>query len=332
MKGIKKAIDDLETQNKMIKIADKSPGGWKTVEEYLSDSIANNFDDERKLRAAESRALRKKQNSENHISTTMFILQQHLQHLTIGLGMSSKSSFPHNSLSLAPIANVSRRISTHNLTAATTKCTHQPAITAPRASLVDQILQQPVLRVGELDTGKTTAPMAEISEDEAESFGDKCTFESSFHFMPDDFDMNSNDFDFEILRNKGNVKVSLRKNLEHMHHIGASPSVIDTIENDYKIPFFSTPVSEFFQNNQSALQNANFVTCTVEELLKSGRIKETRAPPYIVSPLTVSKNNHNKMRLILDFNSFVYKDKIKFDDWRTMQDFVDKEVFRYKFD
>ena len=47
----------------MIKIADKSSGGWKTVEEYLSDSIASDSDNKRKLRAAESRALRKKQNS-----------------------------------------------------------------------------------------------------------------------------------------------------------------------------------------------------------------------------------------------------------------------------
>ena len=47
----------------MIKIADKSPGGGKTVEEYLSDSIASDSDDERKLRAAESRTLRKKQSS-----------------------------------------------------------------------------------------------------------------------------------------------------------------------------------------------------------------------------------------------------------------------------
>ena len=41
--------------------------------------------------------------------------------------------------------------------------------------------QQPALRTGKLDTGEATAPMEKISEDEAESFEDKCTFLSSLH-------------------------------------------------------------------------------------------------------------------------------------------------------
>ena len=153
--------------------------------------------------------------------------------------------------------------------------------------------------------------------------------------MPADFHMNPHDFDFDTSRNKANVKGGLRKNLEHWHHIGANPSVIDITENGHKIPFSTMSVSKIFQNNQSALQNANFSTCTVKELLKSGKIKETRAPPHIVSPLTVAQNSHNKPRLILDLryvNSFIYKDRIKFDDWRTMQDFVENKGFLYKFD
>ena len=224
--------------------------------------------------------------------------------------MSSKSSFPHKTLLSPPIINASRRTSSHTLTAATTK--------APPSPLVDQIPQQPALRVSELDTGEATAPMEEISEDEANLL--KIILLFCHLFMPDDFDINSHNSDFGTLRNKANVKGSLRKNLEHWHHICANPSVTDTIENDCKIPFFATPVWNFFQNNQSALQNANFVTCTVKELSKSGRIKETRSPSYILSPLTVAKNSHNKPGLILDLrylNSFVYKGKIKSDDWRT---------------
>ncbi len=42
--------------NKLIYIVDRSPAGWSTVEEYISDEIASDSDDEKKLRAAESRA------------------------------------------------------------------------------------------------------------------------------------------------------------------------------------------------------------------------------------------------------------------------------------
>ena len=72
----------------------------------------------------------------------------------------------------------------------------------------------------------------------------------------------------------------------------------------------------------------------MKESLKFGRIKEIRAPYYIVNPLTITRISHNKPRLILDLRHvifFVYKDRIKFDD---MQHFVDNEGFsiniRYK--
>ena len=74
--------------------------------------------------------------------------------------------------------------------------------------------------------------MEEISENEAKSFEDKCTILSPFHFLSDYFDMDSRDFDFDTLRNKGNVKGSLHKNLEHWHHIEANLSVIYTTEKD----------------------------------------------------------------------------------------------------
>ena len=143
---------------------------------------------------------------------------------------------------------------------------------------------------------------------------------------------------FRHFKELSECKRELAKKSRALAHIDANPSVTDAIENGYKIPFLINPVSKFFQNfqnNQSALQNANFATCTVKELLKSGGIKETRAPPYIVNLLTVARNSHNKSRLILDLwylNYFVYKDKIKFDDWRTMQDFVDNNGLLHKFD
>ena len=53
-----------------------------------------------------------------------------------------------------------------------------------------------------------------------------------FNFLSDYFDMESGDFDFNTLRNKKNVKVSLHKNLGHWDHVEANLFVIDTTEND----------------------------------------------------------------------------------------------------
>ena len=112
----------------------------------------------------EARALRKKQNSRKpyrYSNIYSASIQHHLQHLIIVFGM-SKLQFPTQHSFSPPIINASRRTSNHTLTAATTK--------TPLSPLVDQILKQPALGAGEMNTDQATAPMEEILKDEAESF------------------------------------------------------------------------------------------------------------------------------------------------------------------
>ena len=63
MCGVNTQLENAKTllnkRNKVIRFADKSPAGWTAVEEYEPDELADDSDEEKKLRSAERRALTK---------------------------------------------------------------------------------------------------------------------------------------------------------------------------------------------------------------------------------------------------------------------------------
>ena len=131
------------------------------------------------------------------------------------------------------------------------------------------------------------------------------------------------------------VKGRLSKNVQFWENIGASPFVIDTIKNGYVIPFLEAPRMLNLKNNKSALQNEEFVTEMVSELVCSGCVIEVPFCPHVVNPLSVATQKSGKKRLILDLsilNKSIKKDRVKFEDWKIAIQYFHKNAYMFKFD
>ena len=92
------------------------------------------------------------------------------------------------------------------------------------------------------------------------------------------------------------------------------------------IPFFEIPQPSSFKKSKSAPDNSEFVSSSIQELIHTKRVVEVPFIPKVVSPLSVFSNKR-KMCLILDLryiNKHVWKDKVKFKDWKDFQNYLKK--------
>lgn len=68
LEELKQVSTIIEKRIKLIRLADRSEHGWKTVNEYLSDDLASDSEDDKKIKKAETEAARKKKaKQENYL-------------------------------------------------------------------------------------------------------------------------------------------------------------------------------------------------------------------------------------------------------------------------
>ena len=126
------------------------------------------------------------------------------------------------------------------------------------------------------------------------------------------------------------VKGRLRDNLMFWKEVlEAPPAVLDIIESGYVLPLMSelTPFSG--KNHSSALQDYQFVSESIEQLVSAGCVREVEEPPVVVSPLSVAENSERKKRLVVNLrhvDKFLYKQRFKYEDLRTAMVLIEKGI------
>ena len=133
-----------------------------------------------------------------------------------------------------------------------------------------------------------------------------------------------------------NVKGRLKSHIQFWVNIQAPKFILDVISEGYKLPLVQTPPRLVNKNNLSAINNSDFVVETIQELEGSGRIIERPMNTlHVINPLPVSTQSCGKKRLVLDLryvNQFIYKKKVKFEDYRKALEYFCLGGYALKFD
>ena len=141
----------------------------------------------------------------------------------------------------------------------------------------------------------------------------------------------SRESETKSVKGKLKPKINFWKNV-----LNAPKYILDIIQHGYFLPFLDLPEGSSSKNNQSALENYDFVSESLRALLEDGSAREVEFQPKVVSPQrSVATNNLGKKRLILDLryvNAHLLKERISFDDWNSLKNFVSENGYAYKFD
>ena len=305
---IAEGIDIIEKRQKLIKMTDSSPLGWKMVVEYEQNSLAENSDDEKRMFKAEARAERKAKK----------VKKQEPKRFQSYAGY--RSTWTPSFKDQDSLASFNRGGSDERkkpgLCFACGKPGHWKVDCQARGIRSEQISE------------------SEFIHDNNEKDHANSLFEST-----NDVQCESKlDSNLVPENTKNGEKVSpvgkLKQNARKWAEFGASKEIIDIVGNGYKLPLHTLPDSIELRNNKSALNHSMFVQEEIQRLLEKGCVSEVEVSPTVVNPLTVSENK-GKCRLVLDcrhVNPHLYKNKFKYEDASVAKDVFQVGDYVFTFD
>ena len=327
MRGLEQKELATNTEIKKLKIEakasgtfqfkDKSPPGWTAVEEYQSDELADDSEDEKKLRSAERRTLTKLRVRKQNRSTAQLLKFSQEASLVAGSSLHRSASQPFRPQQFPqqpfrPQSFRSRQPQPSDKCFACGQFGHWA--NSPFAQTTAALTTTEPRHAWPALPSTSSGTLSRLGTDE---YFNAVVDPYSQSAGIDERDLPECSYeDYLECSESVIVKGRLRINVKFWESIGASQFILGVIKEGYKIPFYYTPTPVYLQNNKSALQNSDFVLSAITEILKVGSVMECIVPPVVINPLSVSIQPNGKKRLILDLrhiNFFVKKSKIKFE-------------------
>ena len=132
------------------------------------------------------------------------------------------------------------------------------------------------------------------------------------------------------------VRGHLKVHISFWRRLQASAFILSTIHDGYKIPFLSTSPRFWCKDNRSSLDNCDFVTEAIQDLIQDEKITEANSSDLSnINPLSVSIQPCGKKRLILDLrliNQHLDKFKFKYEDYKKALEYFEAGGFAINFD
>ena len=295
--SISSGIDLIHQRQKLIKLADSSKTGWRTVQEYTQHELASDEEDEKRIFKAEIRAEKK-------------LKEERIQK-----------------------ARVNRRTTPYPERAPSTQNQPKPyeggkkSGTCFKCGFAGHWAKDCNNGNKETSSKLSTCTYTSTLENITESF---CNVKNC------DTEKQSNESRFVALVDEDVTPVGrLKDHLTKWVKIDADKYILDVISSGYKIPFKSIPDRVCLNNNKSARDNVKTVCTEIQKLIDKGCVSEVSDIPFVVNPLTLAFNKVGKPRLVLDcrhINQFIHEFSFRMEDVKVAREIFQKGYFLFSFD
>ena len=319
---LKSGIEILKNRQKLIVIADSEKLGWHVADEYETNELASDDEDEKRLWKSANRAERKAKEDQREKSrkrprsATAFATTSPVPIAPMNL--------PFSTLSAVNVPQAQRRRYIDKSRDVCRSCGRvghwSNECTGPLPTVPSHTSVTPVA-TSKLSTSTTYGGFINSEED----------------FSETDFSLGE-EFSTPPLSTGCSLPTPvgrLHSNLDFWKQVTQSQMILCIIQSGYIIPFYNFPPTAFLSNNRSALLEKEFVSAEIKALLDKHCVSKVSTPPTVINPLSVSHQREGKLRLILDLrhvNEYVMKQTLKLEDITQARQLFSVGDFLYTFD